>query len=280
MNKKEKYFIELNKIIRDFLDINDERLLVGYFINNSNLPGRRANLELANAFADNSAEFKESSSKKLWDLCLFLISFTPDKAPSNDPKEFLSFCGTWAIGAIGASNPKYYHESLNILKKQSEDNRWRVREAVALGLQKLLMKHPDKTLTKIREWIEDTNWLTMRAVVAGVAHLSVLVNNNISKNALQIHELIFSKIISCTNFSSEEFKILKKGLSYTLSVIVLANPDEGFKFLSDYINTENKYIQMILRDNLKKNRLTKNFPRAVTSISQILNEQLRKGNIR
>ncbi|MFW9773914.1 MAG: hypothetical protein ACFFEO_17310, partial [Candidatus Thorarchaeota archaeon] len=85
-----------------------------------------------------------------------------------------------------------------------------------------------------------------------------------------LHELIFSKIISCDDFSSDEFKILKKGLSYTLSVIVQANPVEGFKFLEDYIIMENKPIQMIIKENLKKNRLTKNFPREVALIRQKL----------
>ncbi|MFX1470766.1 MAG: hypothetical protein ACFFB8_19175 [Promethearchaeota archaeon] len=268
MNKREKYHIELNETIRAYFEIFDKRLLIDYFINNSHLPGRRANLELANAFADISAEFEEDNPKKLWDLCLFLISFTPDKAPTNNPKEFLSFCGTWAIGAIGASNPEYYHESLIILKRLSEDQRWRMREAVAFGLQKLLIKHPHKTLTELKEWIDDMNWLTMRAIVAALAHPSVLINNTISKIALELHELTISKIISCDDFSSEEFKILKKGLSYTLSVIVQANPDEGFKFLNDYINIDNEHIQMIIKENLKKNRLNKNFPKEVASIKQ------------
>lgn len=270
MGKREKYHIELSKVIRNFLDIDDTRLITDYFINNSHLPGRRANLELANAFADISTEFKEEISKKLWDLCLFFISFTSDKAPTNNPKEFLPFCGTWAIGAIGASSPEYYHESLIILKAKSDDQRWRMREAVAFGLQKLLMKHPYKTLTELKGWIEDVNWLTMRAIAAGVAHPSVLINSKISEIALELHELIFSKIISCDDFSSEEFKILKKGLSYTLGVIVQANPGEGFKFLNDYIITEHKQIQMIIKENLKKNRLIKNFPREVASIRQKL----------
>ncbi|MFX1233961.1 MAG: hypothetical protein ACFFBY_05315 [Promethearchaeota archaeon] len=270
MNKREKYHIELSRIIRNYLEIDDKRLIQEYFLNNSHLPGRRANLELANAFADISAEFKVSNSKKLWDLCLFLISFTPDKAPTNNPKEFLPFCGTWAIGAIGSSNPEYYNESLTILKAQSNDQRWRMRESVAFGLQKLLIQHPHKTLIELKNWIGDEDWLTMRAIAAGVAHPSVLINNKISKIALVLHELIFSKIISCDDFSSDEFKILKKGLSYTLSVIVQANPVEGFKFLEDYIIMENKPIQMIIKENLKKNRLTKNFPREVALIRQKL----------
>lgn len=266
MSKKEKYHIELSGLLKNYLEMHDKQLILEYFINNSNLPGRRANLELANAFVDISVEFNENLSKELWDLCLYLISFDDNKAPTNDPKEFLSFCGTWAIGTIGASYPEYYYESLILLKKLSTDLRWRMREAVAFGLQKLIMKHPNKTLTEIRHWIEDVNWLTMRAIVAGVAHPSVLINNQLSEIALELHELIFSKIISSDDLSSEEFKILKKGLSYTLSVIVQANPDIGFKFLNDYRYNENKQIQLIIKENLKKKRLMKNFPKEVASL--------------
>ncbi|MHA2260605.1 MAG: hypothetical protein ACXACO_21765 [Promethearchaeota archaeon] len=271
MNKKEKYHIDLSKIIRLYLEVNDERNLVDYFINKSNLPGRRANLELAEAFTDIVGEADENSFRKLWNLCLFLIDFSPDKAPVNSPKEFLPFCGTWAIGTIGASYPEYYLDSLNILKRLSNDPRWRMREAVAFGLQKLLMKHPQKTLIELKMWIDNGNWLTSRAVVAGVAHPSVLIDNKITEIALEIHEVIFSKIISSRELSSDEFKILKKGLSYTLSVIVQANPENGFKFLNKYIISDNKQVQMIIKENLKKNRLVKNFPIEVASLRQKVN---------
>jgi hypothetical protein len=270
MNKKEKYHIGLSKIIRSYLEINDEQILLDYFINESNLPGRRANLELAEAFTDIVGETDENSSRKLWNLCLFLIGYSPDKAPVNSPKEFLPFCGTWAIGAIGAIFPEYYQDSLNILKRLSSDLRWRMREAVAFGLQKLLLKHPQKTLTEMKKWIDDVNWLTLRAIVAGVAHPSVLIDNKITAIALEFHELIFSRIISSRDLSSEEFKILKKGLSYTLSVIVQANPGEGFKFLNKYAISDNKQVQMVIKENLKKNRLAKNFPIEVASLKQKL----------
>ncbi|MFW9895297.1 MAG: hypothetical protein ACFFD7_05785 [Candidatus Thorarchaeota archaeon] len=270
MNKKEKFYNELGELLRDYLDKKEKQLVVNYLVKNSNLPGRRANIELAKAFAEISQDYEENLSKKLWELSEFLISFTVDTAPTNDPKEFLVFCGTWAIAAIGARNPEYFRDSLIILKELSKDSRWRVREAVAFGLQELLITHQNIVLTELQNWINDRNWLTLRAIAAGISHPSVLKDNITIETALEIHRAIFSKILSNINFSSEEFKILKKGLSYTLSVVIYANPENGFKFLSEYANTKNIHIQMIIKENLKKNRLTKNFPKEILSIKKKL----------
>lgn len=272
MNKIERCKKEIRELINIFLNSMDKEVLLQFLTKNSNLPGRRANIELANSFAAVVTEYKNNITTYLWDFCLFLISFTPDKAKTNDPKEFLSFCGAWAIGSIGASNPNYFQDSLSILKRLSSDSRWRMREAVAFGIQELLKKVPNDVLIEFITWIADENWLTYRAIAAGIAHPSVLVERRICEIALEIHGKIFSKIISSKNLNSEEFKICKKGLSYTLSVVIFAIPGKGFKFIDEYSKIDNKHIQIILRENLKKNRLKNKFPKEV----QLLNQKLRK----
>jgi len=160
MNKIDSYKEEIREKINVFLSSGDKVVITQFLTDNSNLPGRRANIELANAFADVIADYKTNKSDILWKFCLFLVSFTPDKAETNDPKEFLPFCGTWAIGAIGAVNPNHYQDSLSILKRLSRDPRWRMREAVAFGIQELLKKFPYKVLAVLKNWIEEKNWLT------------------------------------------------------------------------------------------------------------------------
>lgn len=65
--------------------------------------------------------------------------------------------------------------------------------------------------------------------------------------------------------------VLRKGLGYSLSVVVQAIPDDGFKFMEKFAPSENKNIIWILKENLKKNRLTKNYPREVKSVIKKLN---------
>lgn len=272
MNKIDSYKEEIREKINTSLHSTDKVIITQFLTDNSNLPGRRANIELANAFAEVIADYKNNKSEIMWKYCLFLVSFTPDKAGTNDPKEFLPFCGAWGIGAIGATNPKYYQDSLSILKRLSSDSRWRMREAVAFGIQELLKKFPYKVLTALKDWIDEKNWLPYRAIVAGVAHPSVLIENEIGEIALEIHDKIFSKINSSNDLNSEEFKICKKGLSYTLSVITSVIPEKGFEFMNRYINTGNKHILMIIRENLKKSRLKNKYSKEV----QLLNQRIKE----
>jgi hypothetical protein len=94
-----------------------------YLLEESGLPGPRGNIELAQAIADVGDE----------KLFRRLIGFTAEKAPVNSPYEFLAFCGT--VG-MGRSLAEGHREALEILRAQASDPRWRVREGVAMGLQR------------------------------------------------------------------------------------------------------------------------------------------------
>lgn len=68
----------------------------------------------------------------------------------------------------------------------------------------------------------------------------------------------------------ESFKIMGKGLGYCLSVIVKKNPMDGFEFMEELAVINDKDINWILNENLKKNRLTKNFPKQVTHLKKMI----------
>src|SRR6185369_10453579 len=85
---------------------------------NSGLPGPRGNLELAHAVAGAGSEkqFRQ------------LLSF---QAEENTPEVFLVFCGVMGLGKLAANEPKLFDQ----LREYASDQRWRIREAVATGLQ-------------------------------------------------------------------------------------------------------------------------------------------------
>jgi len=58
-----------------------------------------------------------------------------------------------------------------------------------------------------------------------------------------------------TDQKPDDFLPLKKGLGYCWSVAVAALPDEGKALFSAWLDTTDKDIRWILRENLKKNRL-------------------------
>lgn len=84
---------------------------------------------------------------------------------------------------------------------------------------------------------------------------------------LHLHEQILECILQATDRRSEPFRTLRKGLGYTLSVVVQAIPDEGFAWLDRLVNTEDTDVLWIVGENLKKNRLVRHFPERVESLA-------------
>jgi hypothetical protein len=269
-NKKSRYKQDLVNLFDEFLDTEEEGKLFEYLTSNSNLPGPRGNLELAAAFAEVVEEYFVKDSERLWKLCLKLIQFSSEEAPVNDPKEFLAFCGAFAIGAIGSVSSAFFENALSRLRELSNDPRWRTREAVAMGLQKLIERQSQKTLKELEGWIEKDNWLTMRAVAAGVAEPALLKNEQNARYALELHKKIFAQILATKGRKSEEFKKLKQALGYSLSVVTQAIPKEGFEYIYQLIDTRDQDILWIIKENMKKSRLTKNFPDEVSSIMKLI----------
>jgi hypothetical protein len=272
--KKEKsYKRELNLFLDDFLKTGDRKKLAQYLVSNSNLPSPRGNLELAMAFAEMVEVYSSRELENLWKLCLKLTEISADEAPTNNPREFLTFCGTYGIGAVASVSSNFFEKAVALLRMLASDPRWRVREAVAMGIQRLLTKQSQKTLKKLDNWIADDEWLTMRAVAAGVAEPSILKDDKIAHAALELHKKIFGRIQSSRERKSDTFKAMRKGLGYTLSVVICAIPKEGFAFMQQLVSLQDADILWMIKQNLKKNRLIKNFPDDVDSITELLSTQ-------
>jgi len=269
MSKKESYKEHLTDLINEPLKIGTAENLMKYLTSNSNLPGPRGNLELAEAFADLVRDYGGRDYEKLWSLCLQLTQFSLIEAPVNNPKEFLVFCGARGVGALGTSQ-RFFQKAMSRLKELASDSRWRTREGVAMGIQSMIEKQSQKTLKEIEEWVESDKWLEMRAVEAGVAEPALLKDERTAKSALELHKQIFAKIATSRDRKSSEFKKLKQGLGYSLSVIVRAAPREGFEYMRQLAEQQDADILWIVKENLKKNRLLKNFPEEVASTKKLL----------
>jgi hypothetical protein len=269
MSRKESYKEHLTDLTNEFLKTGNEENLTKYLTSNSNLPGPRGNLELAEVFADVVEKNARGESEKLWSLCMKLTQFSPVEAPVNSPEEFLVFCGARGVGVLGSSST-FFQKALFRLKELASDPRWRTREAVAMAIQSMIEKQPQETLEELDSWIENDNWLVMRAVAAGVAEPALLKDKQTAKSAFELYKKIFTKIVAARERKSDEFKTLKQGLGYSLSVVVCAFPREGFECMLQLADTQDADVLWIVKENLKKNRLVKNFPEEVASIKKIL----------
>ena len=89
-----------------------------FLLKESGPPGPRGNLELAHAVA-------QEGNKNQFD---HLLTFHADE---NTPEVFVVFCGVMGLGRLAADQPELF----NRLREYASDPRWRIREAVATGLQ-------------------------------------------------------------------------------------------------------------------------------------------------
>ncbi|MFX1324674.1 MAG: hypothetical protein ACFE8N_06945 [Promethearchaeota archaeon] len=274
MTRVDEYINILKPLLSNYVIKGNDKEFLQYLKENSNLPGRRANLELAEAFSNLILKQEDENLEKVKLLIKKLLSFSIQKAPTNDKKEFYAFCGTWSLGSFGISED-YSDFSYSNLKLMAKDKRWRIREAVAKAIKILVQYDRDRLVLNLKSWFkEENNWLIMRAIVAGIAESlvvpSIMIDTHFVNECLNFHKLIIQIIQSSNDRRSDDFQTLKKGLGYTLSVIVQASPEDGFIYLKELSKSNDKDILWILNNNIKKNRLIKNYPKQVKELKNLL----------
>lgn len=267
LGKKESCRETLTDLLSEFLQTGNDKKVREYLASNSNLPGPRGNLELAYAFAESAEEFSLHEPDKLWALALRLASVSAQEAPVNSPSEFLPFCGVVAAGAIGSVHRKYFQEAAILLKKMANDVRWRTREGVAMGIQKLIAQQRELALKELDSWIAGSEWLIMRAVAGGVAEPALLEDETTAKAALAMHKKIFAHLLASKERKTDAFKTLRQALGYSLSVVVCSAPKEGFQYMRQLAASRDGDILWAVKENLKKNRLIKKFPNEVADLN-------------
>lgn len=139
------------------------------------------------------------------------------------PYEFLAFCGVVGLGRLPAEGDG---ATLPVLRQCASDPRWRIREALAIALQRLGEVDMDRLIREMREWVLGGCWVRRWS------------------NAPPPRP--------CASPSS-----LRKGLGYCWSVAVVALPGEGKPPLEKWFAEPERAVRWIMRENLKKNRLVR-----------------------
>jgi len=212
-----------------------------YLLQESGLPGPRANLELMQAVA----EVGDESRFLRW------LSYTPNVAPVNTQQEFLACCGTTGLGKLVKDGKTEYLEQLRLL---ASDPRWRVREAVAMALQIYGEDYMEELITEMENWARGNDY-EKRAAAAALCEPKLLSQKEQVSKVLQILEIITRSIMDIADRKDEGFIALKKSLAYCWSVAIVALPDEGKQRFEKLVAYDDKDIKWIIRENLKKDRL-------------------------
>jgi len=214
-----------------------------FLLAESGLPGPRGNLELAQVVAE------EGNPALFWRY----LEYSADTAPVNSPYEFLAFCGAVGLGRLLAEGNR---DVLPALRRCASDPRWRMREAVAMALQRLGDADMGSLLVVAKEWSQGTP-LEQRAAAAGICEPRLLRQSQHALAALEILDAITNSILALQDRRNEGFLALRKGLGYCWSVAAAALPAAGKTFMEKWLAHPDPDIQWIMRENLQKNRLVR-----------------------
>ena len=223
----------------------------------SGLPGSRANLELAYAVA-------EEGTKKQFQQWLSI------GAEENTPEAFLVFCGVVGLGKLAARDPELFDR----LRPYATDPRWRIREALATGLQLAGDQNMDLLLKEMKTWSKGT-WYEKRAAAATLAEPRLLDRPKYVKQVLQVLDRITASMEAAGEAKDESFKTLRKTMGYCWSVAVAALPDEGKPRMEAWLTSRDENIAQIMKENLKKNRLVRMDAKWVRSCMKKLDKTLK-----
>lgn len=203
-----------------------------YLHKHSGLPGPRANLELVAAVAE------EADADRLWRL-----------SASSD--EFLALCGTAGLGRIALMEPETV---MTWLHELASDPRWRVREGVALALQRFGRENMARLLAEMRSWANETP-LIQRAAAAALCEPDLLRRPEDTIEVLMILDHITKSLGAATSRKNEGFQALRKALGYCWSVAAAASPQNARPYIEKWLQSTDGDIVWVMKSNLGKARM-------------------------
>jgi hypothetical protein len=199
-----------------------------FLLAESRLPGPRANLELVLAVGE------EADGPLLERL-------------AGSEQEFLVMCGAVGLGRFVARGERRH---LARLRELASDPRWRVREAVAMALQRWGDEDFDAMAAEAEVWA-DGSPLEQRAAVAALCEPRLLKAPEAARRALALVERVTDALPHSRD------RVLRQALGYCWSVAVAACPEEGLARFARLERSNDPDIVWIVRENLKKARLAR-----------------------
>jgi len=248
----------------------NRRPLEYYLLDQSRLPGTRANLELVNSLSNLLVAIVPEQPEQVWMLVHYLVRDEKTVA-KNTPDEFVVLCGVVAFGACGSVREEWHSEVFDTMKLFACSKSWRVREGVAIALQRMLPAAPQETIEFLIELATNGNCFQQRASIATIAEPSLLQDQVLIDAALMIQRIVLERFheLSIVDRKREDVRVLRQALGYTISVVTAATPEKGFALMRNCVKWNDPDINWVLRENLKKKRLAK-FVEHAEKVSQLL----------
>ena len=204
-----------------------------YLTANSGLPGPRGNLELLAVAGD------EASEEQLWRW-------------SGSDDEYLASVGTAGLGRFALTDPKVMPH----LQRMAADPRWRVREGVAMALQRVGDADWDALLKPMVRWAKHRDLYVRRAAAAGVCEPRLLKDAKHAHQALILVDQIICLIPRVTDRKTDAFRALRLALGYCASVAAAAAPALGRRMFESWLALDDPDVRWIVKNNFGKARMS------------------------
>jgi len=218
-----------------------------YLDAHSGLPGPRGNLELL----DVVAELAPAESLRGW---------------AADADEYRATVGAAGLGRLVADRDV---GDLATLRTLAADDRWRVREGVAMALQRL----GDADLTRLHAVTDDWSVgapLVQRAAAAGECEPRLLRAPGAAAHAVALLDRITGSLLGRPDRRASDVRTLRQALGYCWSVAVAADPAGGFPALEAWASSTDDDVRWVVRENLRKARLARADAAATARLSALL----------
>jgi hypothetical protein len=223
-----------------------------YLLTNSRLPGPRANLELLDAAGD----VLEG------DEALRLAALGPTAAPKGTASEFLPCCGLVAIGRLVAEGDRAL---VPVLRAAAGDERWRVREAVAIALQRWGDVDVDSMLATVEPWTGGSPY-EARAAVAAACEPRLLASTGAVDGTVRILDEATRALAGLPVPRGEPGRVLRAALGYGWSVAVAADPVRSLPAFERWAASGDADVRRVVRDNLGKSRFSRAAPEVAATM--------------
>jgi len=226
-----------------------------YLLANSRLPGPRGNLELLDAAGDVLTR----------DEALELAALSPDATPPGTALEFLPCCGVVAVGRLVAEGETGL---IGLLHDTANDPRWRVRESVAIALQRWGDTDVGTMLGAIESWPAGSLF-EARASVAAACEPRLLRTGPAVQAAVRILDRSTARLVAIPRPRGEPGRVLGAALGYGWSVAVAANPAETLPAFEPWAGSGDPDVRRLIRENLSKARFARAAPEDVVRLRSL-----------
>lgn len=219
----------------------------------SGLPGPRGALELVAAAGD----VLPAETLLAW------AAIGPTEAPYGTSREYLPVVGVAGIGrlVIEAGADRAARDALlTRLPAHATDPRWRVREAVAIGLQRWGAEDMPALLDAMGPWATGPDRLVQRAVVAALCEPALLHDPATVARVVTILDGITRSMVSGADRRSDPFRVLRQALGYGWSVAVAADAVPGWAVFDRWAASSDPDVAWVVRQNLGKRRMPRRPP--------------------